>query len=628
MFQMLLRGVVALLAVVLLVPLQSLPANADPGTTTYVSAHSDQLDEVGRGHDWLLRGAEHVTVRRSASGNQLQVTATSGGPDEGELYLDFGLTSGETLRPGKYDVFADRTSGAGLNISGDLVNRSTLEACSSPITGSFEVKDIVADYSRFWITYEQHCDGQTPAMFGEIKYQEPAADSELLVAPTEVTWPAAYPGVPARRVPVTLVNTGSAPVEVSKAAITEGSAEFSMVGNTCGAIAPGDSCAIEVSYVAKPGAGHAGRLTIEDSTSTGQHAVPLSGSVIPGHTSWRLHSQEQEYLGMGRDYSHTPSNSVTYVAAGPGWVSLGLQEGGGWGVRFTAPYGQELRPGATYTGAADFITDLTKPGLRVSGPGGGCSTTTGRFRIRDVSMSHGALRSFAATFVYHCEDDEPAVAGSVAWHADTPADPVPSLTKMAPQLSLAPVLTVVDGERARVAGRIWHGDAIPWLPDKLVHVYARPHAGGRWQEVGSVKTDDQGSYRLRFPLHRSTDYQARFRGSRDLLPVTSPVRVALARWRVTLARAGNAPGHEVRLRCAVVHGRRNQVVVLQRQDPTTGRWLRVDTRRLNARGNAVFTVKRPRSLPVVGYRVVAKAGRGRIPGPSNFVHVSRSRSTS
>ncbi len=609
---------VTVLVAVLVVPLGSVPASADPGTTTYVTAFSDQWDEVGRGHDWLMRGTEHVTVRRSAGGNELQITARTGGQDDGEMYLDFGLASGETLTAGVYPVTADHSTDARMNISESLLDKSTIEQCSSPITGSFEVKDILADYSRFTITYEQHCLGQAEAIFGEIRYQEPDDDPELLVAPTHVEWPVAYRDVPAHVVPVTLINTGTAPVQVSEAAITDGTSEFSIKDSSCGTLLAGDSCVVDVSYVARLGAAHRGQLSIQDSTSAGSHVVPLAAGLIPGDTSWQVHSQEQDYVGDGRDYSISPDQTPMWATGNPNTVYLST--GTDWVASFAAPPGEVLRPGITYTGVMRTpFPDAGHPGLAVSNSGSGCNEVTGSFHLRELTFDHGLVHSFAATFVQHCDGKPPALVGSIAWHASAPADAVPTPTKLTPRLSLLQNPPVLEGDRARVAGKIWRGLDFEVLPGHRVVVHSRPHTGGPWRVVGSTTTTSEGTYSLRYVVRRNTDYIARFAGDRDHTPASSRVMIVRAKWRVTLDHAGHAPRGRARLECSVLHGHRGQLVDVQAKN-SKDRWHKIGSVRLNSHGTKVFTVKRP-ARGVSGFRVVARAGDGRVPGPSGSVTV-------
>lgn len=119
--------------------------------------------------------------------------------------------------------------------------------------------DIAADgdtVTRLHVLFEQHCEGGEPALFGEIRYQVPGGDSDLLLAPSRVQWPVTYPGEPARPVPVTVENTGASSLAVGTPVITgEDSGEFAVASSTCSSsLPPGDSCTAHVRFApAAPG---------------------------------------------------------------------------------------------------------------------------------------------------------------------------------------------------------------------------------------------------------------------------------------------------------------------------------------------------------------------------------------
>jgi hypothetical protein len=618
-----------LMLLALLTPGLAQPANAASSATTFITAFSDRGDVVGDGTSRLWRGAPNINVHWADDtfehpNSLLVIDASSGGPDGLSFSAVLAGPDHARVTTGTYSDAAlvdEQASGQpGMNVGGVLIDPNwDARGCSSGLTGTFTVRDIAPDLSRLWITYEQHCDGQPEALFGEIRYQEPGGDGDLLVAPTQIDWPAAYRGVLAHQVPVTLVNTGAAPVRVSSASITDGVTEFAVANDACGTLLPGDSCAVDVSYVPLAAGRHRGQLTIDDNTSAGSHVVPLSGDIIPGYTSWQMHSQEQEYLGSGNDYDFTPANTALYASAN-NLDMVGISTAGGWSIEFGAPPGQVLHAGTTYAHArSDGYPYSGAPTLEAHGDGG--CTSVGSFHVREVSVVKGQVKAFAVTFRQHCVDDpQPQLVGRIAWHAGAPADPVPSAAKMAVHLSQAHIPTVLDGDTARVAGRIWRGGDFPWLPGKRVYIYARPRTGGAWKLVTSDPTDAYGHYWVRLLIHRNTDYQARFRGDRDHSPMNSPIRTAVAKWRVTLKRAGNLPAGRVRLRCAVLHGRAHQVVFLQTQN-SLGQWVLVGTHHLNSRGATYIVVKRPTKTSGVAYRVVAKASYGRSPGPSGYVYV-------
>lgn len=94
----------------------------------------------------------------------------------------------------------------------------------------------------------------------------------------------------------------------------------------------------------------------------------------------------------------------------------------GWRVELRSPDGVTPLTVGLYEGAtrAGFGRP-GEPGLSVSGEGIGCESL-GRFRVDQADYdSSGALVAFAARFEHHCDaSTQPALFGSVAWHATVP----------------------------------------------------------------------------------------------------------------------------------------------------------------------------------------------------------------
>jgi hypothetical protein len=108
----------------------------------------------------------------------------SGGTLGDEFRFYFLPPPHERLRQGFYPGAvrgAGQTAGRpAMDIFGDG------RGCNE-LTGSFDVLDlrIGADGSieRLWLTYEQHCEGGAPALFGEVRVNVPSTDDELVVGP-------------------------------------------------------------------------------------------------------------------------------------------------------------------------------------------------------------------------------------------------------------------------------------------------------------------------------------------------------------------------------------------------------------------------------------------------------------
>lgn len=417
-------------------------AAASSAATTSVTMTSEAGDYIGQGaHRVYYPGAGTVSVSGSVSST---VSVNVQGTDSSDYFtLTFAAASGQSLTTGTY-LDAERTpfrsaGHPGIDISGSG------RGCNT-IAGSFRVLDVAPDLSRLWLTYEQHCEGQDPALFGEVRINEPGGDSDLLVTPSRIDWPAEYPTVPGRSVPVRLVNTGSQPVTITGASVTPGQGDFTVVDNGCGALAVGAWCTVYVGFTPVAAGARAATLTVSDTTPAGSHSVALSGTGIAGHTTWQMTSQPGDYIGGGQSWSYTPSTATITASGDATHVHVGVDTptGGWWDADLESANGVALTAGTTYTGATRYPFNATaEPGLSVTGMGRGCNTVTGRFAIYEIAFSGGKLSAFSATFEQHCEGGTAALFGSLAWKATDAARPVPNdLTPPGPVTGLvvAPAL--------------------------------------------------------------------------------------------------------------------------------------------------------------------------------------------
>ncbi len=64
--------------------------------------------------------------------------------------------------------------------------------------------------SRFWATYEQHCERTGgPVLFGTVEVGEHTASTPEAAFPAAVEWPPATAGTPGYPAPITIVGEGS-----------------------------------------------------------------------------------------------------------------------------------------------------------------------------------------------------------------------------------------------------------------------------------------------------------------------------------------------------------------------------------------------------------------------------------
>jgi hypothetical protein len=305
------RALVPVLSAALLAPLAAaVPAAAAAAPVTSVTMVSETGDYIGGGRDRLFT-QEDGSVTLTGTPGDVNVSV-SGGASASSFTLNIAAPHGEVLEPGTYEGAQRapfRESGRpGIDIGGDGRGCNTIE-------GRFTVLDIAATgdtVDRLHVLYEQHCEGGVASLFGEIRYQVPGGDTELLVAPGQVAWPVTYPDVGARPVPVTFLNTGAATVTVGTPEIADdASSSFSVVSNTCTSpVVPDDSCVVYVRFTPTSPGPHTAVLRVSDSIDAGGRIVGLAGEGEHGTTSWRMRSDPGDYIGSGQSYDWSPVNAV------------------------------------------------------------------------------------------------------------------------------------------------------------------------------------------------------------------------------------------------------------------------------------------------------------------------------
>jgi hypothetical protein len=145
--------------------------------------------------------------------------------------------------------------------------------------------------------------------------------------------------------------------------------------------------------------------------------APLASAATVDEGSLSMTSDEGDFVGQGQPRSFdSDSGDVFNVTTTAGSVNGSIQtaDGNWWQMNFGAPQGETLAVG-TYDGATRFwFREPSEPGLDISGEGRGCSTITGSFTVTEITFDDtGAVQTFDADFVQHCEGAEPALRGHV-----------------------------------------------------------------------------------------------------------------------------------------------------------------------------------------------------------------------
>ncbi len=469
----------------------------------------------------LYRGGQDTLTVSDYGPNGVQVTLRSAGAVSNDYVIALMPPPDQTLAVGDYLTYPSEsgtTSRVGIGGSSGI----------SFVDGSFAILDIAFDgngvVTRLWATYDGYALTSTPGHnFGELKVNEPVADSDLLVGNSAISWRGAYPHLAGERVPVWLVNTSAAPMNVTATAISGPDAgAFAVVANTClTAQAPGAICQVTLRFTPFAAGPATATLTLTDTTATGSHSVALRGMGFEGNSAMFLRSQPGDYAGGGGSYDYTPADSEFSASGNPQVITLDRIRGTvGYtaSVQFAAPPGQSLVDGQTYDGALRYPFNGTSPGL-VATVTGGCNGTTGSFTIKEIAFAHGALSRLSATFVQHCDGSIPTLSGWVSFHATDLNGPLEIHAK-------APATSVRDAA-LKVTGSLVEG--ITPLAAATIAV-SRKDLSGTFPLPGVV-TAANGSFAVADAPHvgGAVTYTMTFAGDATHGPASRAVTVVVSR---------------------------------------------------------------------------------------------------
>jgi hypothetical protein len=395
-------------------------------TYSSATAYSDRGDWVGGGDQRVFDSADASFV---VTGHASDLTVDVNGGSSGDsVTMEFAAPPGQTLRPGVYDGAqraAFRTSGRpGIDITSDS------RGCNGD-TGGFEVKDIATDsggnVTRLWIVYEQHCEGSPPALFGEVRFNEPAPSGALVAAPAITRWPAHDFGTPETAVPARMRASTAATVR-SATVVGNDAGDFPIRLDACTGqtLAAGSSCSVWVDFQPTAPGTRTATLRVTDSTG-GTHDVALEGFTYGGRTRLVMHGDPGDYVGEGQDWSYTPANSTIAISGSPQHFSFTVGAGShSWNGYFVVPTGQVLTPGVTY--------DVSSSGgsgqgaqFAVSSDTRSCTTSDGSFTVTYATYdANNVTQAFGVTFEQHCGTTTAALHGTFEFRVpDAPPAPAP-----------------------------------------------------------------------------------------------------------------------------------------------------------------------------------------------------------
>jgi hypothetical protein len=395
--------------------------------------YSESGDYIGGGQNRVYHPGN---AKLSVSGNASYLTVgVSGGQFGDSFSLDFAAPPGQALAPGVYDraqraPFREATR-PGIDISGDG------RGCNED-SGRFEVKDIATapdgSIQRLWIVYEQHCEGGVPALFGEVRLNEPDGDAQSFTAPAVVRWPVGNLGQAGMVVPVTVLATGATQFGAASVAGAN-PGDFPLRLDDCGghALGAGATCEVWVRFTPTAPGTRTAVLRIPDAAGR-VHEVALNGFTYGGRTRLVMNSDSGDYIGGGRSYSYTPESSTIAAGGTRRGVSFGVRAPGSvyWDGSFSPADGDIIAPGR-YTGATRDPFRGTGPGIEITGNGRGCNQIAGEFTVNEATFEQdGRLRTVSIDFEQHCEGGTPALRGTFEYRAGDTTPPAPWMDQPPP----------------------------------------------------------------------------------------------------------------------------------------------------------------------------------------------------
>ena len=145
-------------------------------------------------------------------------------------------------------------------------------------------------------------------------------------------------------------------------------------------------------------------------------------------TSWTMRSEPGDFVGSGQTWSYDEDDAIISVTGDAEAVTARVTRYDGllWTADLAAPTGSALEVGTTYRAEYRAYREPGAAQLSVHGNGNGCDGGYGEFTIVELAVDDaGAVQRFSARFEQHCDGDEAALLGVIAWQASEPPAPLP-----------------------------------------------------------------------------------------------------------------------------------------------------------------------------------------------------------
>lgn len=357
---------------------------------------SDPGDYIGMGQSYYYTPADGTFTASRNFNNGVTVTFSNSshnwtlnfaGPDQTPLTV-------QLYKNATRFAFPDPGT-PGLEIYGDG------RGCNM-IAGSFEVKEIVYGsgntITSFHATFTQHCEGELPALNGEVLYMS----NDPLPPINRITSPLTAFGT--RNYPFQYqIRASNQPTSFTADNLPAGLSVSASSGLISGTPMAEGNFQVPISATGASGTA-SGTLDLTIN--------PPWQSTGP-YTALFMDSDSGEYIGQGQTYYYTRNdgdlsasgsdNSVYVNFEGPNFDPT-------WFLGFQSPIGTTLDVG-TYLGALQSLS-ASNPAINIFGKGRGCESS-GSFDVKELTFGIGSAGAYRVTFVQHCDGTSPALRGEV-----------------------------------------------------------------------------------------------------------------------------------------------------------------------------------------------------------------------
>lgn len=377
----------------------------DPGATTVWDSNN-----VYDSHD----------SRFNVNGTASDVTVSMQRTADSAFYasVEFVAPAGQVLQQGKSYPNAQRAPFPKEGRPGLEVTEGT--GCNTS-HGSFEIIDLATapdgKVTRLRAVYENHCNEQPPAAYGEIRYGFPEPTAPV-ASPAGMRWPARDLQRPPTPRPITVRAANSA-VRFTGAQITgSGASSFAVTNDGCtkANVPAGGTCTVWAQFAPIQAGQRNATLRLARSDG-GTTTTDLSGYAYGGTTEFTgaLDRADTTY-NHGKDLRYTAADGVFFADSPHPWgdsdvygVAVNTPGGAVMVARFYPPAGEHLVVGKTYTVGPEHPAYEGGPFMELgAGTDGRCDLQTGSFRIDELRLdTDGQVRATDIAFVDHCQADKP-----------------------------------------------------------------------------------------------------------------------------------------------------------------------------------------------------------------------------